>query len=41
MTQKDQQLTLTIDQESVSIYREQGEDKDPIHVCYWYFEEWD
>ena len=34
-------LVLTIDVESVSIYIDNGEDEEPTHVAYWYFEEWE
>ncbi len=34
-------LKLTIDQESVNIYIDNGEDKEPTHICYWHIEEWE
>jgi len=34
-------LKLIIDQESVNIYIDNGEDKDPINICYWHIEEWE
>ena len=34
-------LKLTIDNESVNIYIDNGEDKEPTHLFYWYFEEWE
>ena len=34
-------LVLTIDAESVAIYIDNGEDEEPTHVAYWYFEEWE
>jgi len=37
---KNQKLEISIDFESVSIYREMGEDKDPLHVVYWTEDEW-
>ena len=32
-------LKLQIDNESVNIYIDNGEDKDPIHICYWHIDE--
>ena len=32
-------LKLAIDQESVNIYIDNGDDKDPTHVVYWHLEE--
>ena len=32
-------LKLTIDQESVNIYIDNGEDKDPTNICYWHIDE--
>jgi hypothetical protein len=32
-------LQLNIDGESVGISIDRGDDKDPIHVCYWHIEE--
>lgn len=34
-------LKLTIDQESVNIYIDNGEDKDPTNICYWHIDEWE
>lgn len=34
-------LKLAIDQESVNIYIDNGENKEPTHVCYWHIEEWE
>ena len=35
-------LKMDIDfQNSVNIYYDLGDAKDPIHICYWYFEEWE
>lgn len=34
-------LKLTIDQDGVSIYIDNGDDKEPTHVCYWHIEEWE
>ena len=36
-----EELKLTIDQESVNIYIDTGEDKEPTHICYWHIEEWE
>ena len=36
-----EELKLTIDQESVNIYIDKGEDKEPTHICYWHIEEWE
>ena len=32
-------LKLAIDQESVNIYIDKGEDNDPIHIVYWHLDE--
>lgn len=32
-------LKLSIDSESVNIYIDNGEIKDPTHVCYWHLDE--
>ena len=32
-------LKLDIDNESLNIYVDCGEDKEPIHVCYWHIDE--
>lgn len=32
-------LKLSIDGESVNIYIDKGEDKDPIHIVYWHLDE--
>jgi hypothetical protein len=34
-------MQLTIDAESVNIYIDNGEETDPTHIAYWYFEEWE
>lgn len=34
-------LNLSIDQESVEIYIENGEDYEPTQVCYWHIDEWE
>jgi hypothetical protein len=34
-----QNLNIAIDNESVNIFRETEE--EPVHICYWYFEEWE
>lgn len=36
---KKRKLSIDIDQESVSIYIDNGETEDPIHVVYWHIEE--
>jgi len=36
-----EEYKLTIDQESVNIYIDNGEDKEPTHICYWHIEEWE
>lgn len=33
-------LKLSIDTESVNIYIDNGEDKEPTHVVYWHEDEW-
>ena len=33
------QLTVAIDEESVNIYFDMGEDEEPIHVVYWHEDE--
>lgn len=33
-------LKISIDAESLNIYIDKGEDKEPIHVCYWHIDEW-
>ncbi len=33
-------LKLSIDSESVNIYIDNGEDKEPTHVVYWHEDEW-
>lgn len=35
------ELKLTIDSESVNIYLENGEERDPTHVVYWNADEWE
>ena len=32
-------LKLAIDQESVNIYIDNGDDQEPIHLVYWHLEE--
>jgi len=32
-------LKISIDNESLNIYIDNGEDKDPIHICYWHIDE--
>jgi hypothetical protein len=32
-------LKLAIDGESVNIYIDKGEDKEPIHIVYWHLDE--
>ena len=34
-------MVLTIDQESVNIFIDNGENKEPTHICYWHIEEWE
>jgi|TARA_R100000479_G_C6304886_1_gene171710 hypothetical protein len=34
-------IKLAIDQESVNIYIDNGEDKEPTHICYWHSDEWE
>lgn len=34
-------LKLTIDNESVDIYIDNGDDKDPLQICYWHIDEWE
>ena len=34
-------LKLSIDNESVEIYIENGIDKDPTQICYWHIDEWE
>ena len=33
-------MKLAIDQESVNIYIDNGEDKEPTNICYWHMDEW-
>ena len=33
-------MKLAIDDESVNIYFDNGDDKDPTHVVYWHKDEW-
>lgn len=35
----DQKLSIAIDGESVNIYRDMGEDEEPLHVVYWHLDE--
>ena len=34
-------MVLTIDQQSVNIFIDNGENKEPTHICYWHIEEWE
>jgi hypothetical protein len=34
-------LQLDLDAESITIYRDNGENSDPTIICYWHFEEWE
>ena len=34
-------LKLSIDNESVNIYIDNGQDKQPEHLFYWHIEEWE
>jgi YbbR domain-containing protein len=36
---KKEKLAISIDQESVNIYIDKGETKDPIHVVYYHMDE--
>jgi len=36
---KKELLSIAIDQESVNIYIDRGERKEPVHICYWHIEE--
>jgi hypothetical protein len=36
---KHQMLSISIDQESVNIYVDNGEDKEPLHIVYWHLDE--
>lgn len=36
---KKDSFKLAIDQESVNIFVDNGEDNEPTHVCYWHIEE--
>ena len=33
-------LKLIIEEESVNIYVDNGEDKESTHICYWHINEW-
>ena len=33
-------LKLAIDSESINIYIDNGDDKEPTHVVYWHEDEW-
>jgi hypothetical protein len=35
-----QNLSIAIDGESVNIYRDNGEGKEPTHIAYWHEDEW-
>jgi hypothetical protein len=39
MKSKVENLKLAIDQESVNIYIDNGEDHEPTHVVYWHLDE--
>lgn len=41
MAQKDQKLKMDIDSESLHIYRDMGEDQEPLHIVYWHADEWE
>ena len=36
---KKRKLSISIDKESLNIYVDNGETKEPTHVCYWHIEE--
>jgi hypothetical protein len=36
---KEQKLSIAIDNESVNIYVDNGDDKEPLHVVYWHIDE--
>ena len=36
---KHQLLSISIDSESVNIYVDNGDDKEPLHVVYWHLDE--
>lgn len=36
---KKQTLEISIDNESVNIYVDNGEDKEPLHIVYWHLDE--
>lgn len=35
----DRPLKLAIDQESVNIYVDMGEEEEPVHIAYWHLDE--
>jgi hypothetical protein len=35
------QIKVAIDNESVNIYIDSGEDEDPVQLCYWHQDEWE
>lgn len=39
MKKKSKNLKLAIDSESVNIYIDNGDDKEPTHVVYWHIDE--
>jgi hypothetical protein len=36
---KRQELSISIDSESVNIYVDNGEGKEPLHIVYWHLDE--
>lgn len=34
-------MKLATDEESVNIYIDNGEDKEPTHIVYWHIDEWE
>jgi hypothetical protein len=40
MPKRIKNLKMVIDQESLNIFVDKGEDKDPIHIVYWTEDEW-
>lgn len=36
---KEQELSISIDEESVNIYVDNGEEIDPLHIVYWHLDE--
>lgn len=33
-------MVLSVDDESIDIYIDNGEENEPKHICYWYIDEW-